>query len=118
MTDPAVLRRLVEQWREELHRETNAARYTLLDRCIYQVNAVLAMECGVPRNRNLVARWRDEGGAWTVSEMAGFIEELLAALALSVDRVNSLCTCGVLTGGVRSPSPHCPVHAYEGETDA
>jgi len=85
MTDPAVLRRLVEQWREELHRETNAARYTLLDRCIYQVNAVLAMECGVPRNRNLVARWRDEGGAWTVSEMAGFIEELLAALALSVD---------------------------------
>jgi hypothetical protein len=88
MMDPAVLRRLVEQWRADAAWFKNAKTMQA------DVQAVAVMLASMHADR------------------------LDAALALSVDRVNSLCTCGVLTGGVRSPSPHCPVHAYEGETDA
>lgn len=35
------VRAVVATWREELHRETNPQRYTLLDRCAYELDAAL-----------------------------------------------------------------------------
>jgi len=95
MMDPAVLRRLVEQWRVAVRRDA--------DQVLAEVD-------------------QDGGGTYFLRGLRDArrqcADDLESALALSVDRVNSLCTCGVLTGGVRSPSTRCPVHAYEGETDA